>query len=61
MGELVVVIYFLWGVVDFVYVLLFDKVLFDNYDFIDIYLLSIGVYFVNYIRYNLELDLDLLK
>ena len=40
LGELVVVTYFLWGVVDPVYVLLSDKALPDNYDLTDTYLLS---------------------
>ena len=39
LGELVVVTYFLWGVVDPVYVLLSDKALPDNYDLTDTYLL----------------------
>ena len=61
LGELVVVTYFLWGVVDPVYVLLSDKALPDNYDLTDTYLLSIGAYSANHTRYNPELDSDSLK
>ena len=61
LGELVVVTYFLWGVVDPVYVLLSDKALPDHYDLTDTYLLSIGEYSTNHTKYKPEMASDSLK
>lgn len=61
LAELIVVTYFLWSVIDPVYVLMANKVLPSYYDLTDTYLLKLGEYDENHAKYNPELASDSVK
>ena len=59
--ELIVVTYFLWSVIDPVYVLMANKALPSYYDLTDTYLLKLGEYDENHAKYNSEFASDSVK